>query len=192
MQGIDGLLIPYGLGYRGIEGKIKAIKYVRENKIPFLGICLGLQCAIIEYARHICKLRDANSAEFKPTKNNVIDLMAEQKGITDKGGTMRLGSYPCTVKKGTKAYESYKKVNINERHRHRYEVNNEFREILEKNGMVFSGIYTKKDLVEIIELKNHPWFIASQFHPELKSRVTKAHPLFRDFIKASMKHKRKR
>jgi len=192
MQGIDGLLIPYGFGYRGIEGKIKAIKYVRENKIPFLGICLGLQCAIIEYARHICKLRDANSAEFKPTKNNVIDLMAEQKGITDKGGTMRLGSYPCTVKKGTKAYESYKKVNINERHRHRYEVNNEFREILEKNGMVFSGIYTKKDLVEIIELKNHPWFVASQFHPELKSRVTKAHPLFRDFIKASMKHKRKR
>ena len=192
MRGIDGLLIPYGFGHRGIEGKIRAIKYVRENKIPFLGICLGLQCAVIEFARHVCKLRDANSAEFKLTKNNVIDLMAEQKGITDKGGTMRLGSYPCTVKKGTKAYESYKKVNINERHRHRYEVNNEFREILEKKGMVFSGIYVKKDLVEIIELKNHPWFVASQFHPELKSRAKKAHPLFREFVKASLKHKRKR
>lgn len=192
MSGIDGLLIPYGFGHRGIEGKIKAIKFARENKIPFLGICLGLQCAVIEYARHVCKLKDANSAEFKLTKNNVIDLMAEQKGITDKGGTMRLGSYPCTVKKGTKAFESYKKVNIDERHRHRYEVNNEFREILEKHGMIFSGIYTKKDLVEIIELKNHPWFVASQFHPELKSRAKKAHPLFRDFVKASLKSKKKR
>lgn len=192
MSGIDGLLIPYGFGHRGIEGKIKAIKYARENKIPFLGICLGLQCAVIEYARHVCKLRDANSAEFKLTKRNVIDLMAEQKGITDKGGTMRLGSYPCAVKKGTKAYESYKKVNIDERHRHRYEVNNEFREVLEKNGLIFSGIYLKKDLVEIIELKDHPWFVASQFHPELKSRATKAHPLFRDFIKASLKYKKKR
>ena len=118
--------------------------------------------------------------------------MAEQKGITDKGGTMRLGSYPCAVKKGTKAYESYKKVNIDERHRHRYEVNNEFRGTLEKNGMVFSGIYTKKDLVEIIELKNHPWFVASQFHPEYKSRARKAHPLFRDFVKASLKNRKKR
>lgn len=191
MQGIDGLLIPYGFGHRGIEGKIRAIKYARESKIPFLGICLGLQCAVIEFARHVCRLKDANSAEFKMTKNNVIDLMAEQKGITDKGGTMRLGSYPCTVKKGTKAYESYKKVNIDERHRHRYEVNNEFREKLEKHGMIFSGIYSKKDLVEIIELKNHPWFVASQFHPELKSRAKKAHPLFRDFVKASLKNKKK-
>ncbi len=191
MKDIDGLLIPYGFGHRGIEGKIKAIKYARENKIPFLGICLGLQCAVIEFARHVCRLKDANSAEFKMTRNNVIDLMAEQKGITDKGGTMRLGSYPCAVKKGTKAYESYKKVKIEERHRHRYEVNNEFRERLEKNGMVFSGIYTKKDLVEIIELKNHPWFVASQFHPELKSRAKKAHPLFRDFVKASLKNKRR-
>jgi CTP synthase len=192
MDGIDGLLVPYGFGHRGIEGKIKAIRYAREHKIPFLGICLGLQCAVIEYARHVCKLRDANSSEFKNTKYNVIDLMAEQKGITDKGGTMRLGSYPCAVKKGTKAYESYKKVNINERHRHRYEVNNEFRELLAKHGMVFSGIYEKKDLVEIIELKDHPWFVASQFHPELKSRATKAHPLFREFVKASLKNKRKR
>jgi CTP synthase len=192
MQGIDGLLIPYGFGHRGIEGKIKAIRYAREKKLPFLGICLGMQCAVIEFARHICKLRDANSSEFKNTKNNVIDLMAEQKGITDKGGTMRLGSYPCTVKKGTKAYESYKKVHVNERHRHRYEVNNAFRDLLAAHGMVFSGIYEKKDLVEIIELKDHPWFVASQFHPELKSRATKAHPLFREFVKASLKGKRKR
>ena len=192
LKGIDGLLIPYGFGHRGIEGKIKAIKYARENKIPFLGICLGLQCAVIEFARHVCKLRDANSAEFKLTKNNVVDLMAEQKGITDKGGTMRLGSYPCTVKKRTKAYDAYKKVHVNERHRHRYEVNNAFRDLLAKHGMVFSGIYEKKDLVEIIELKDHPWFVASQFHPELKSRATKAHPLFREFVKASLKNKRKR
>ena len=192
LKGIDGLLIPYGFGHRGIEGKIKAIKYARENKIPFLGICLGLQCAVIEYARHVCRLRDANSSEFKQTKNNVIDLMAEQKGITDKGGTMRLGSYPCTVKKRTKAYDAYKKVHVNERHRHRYEVNNTFRDLLAKHGMVFSGIYEKKDLVEIIELKDHPWFVASQFHPELKSRATKAHPLFREFVKASLKYKRKR
>lgn len=192
LKGIDGLLVPYGFGHRGIEGKIKAIRYARENKIPFLGICLGMQCAVIEFARHVCKLRDANSSEFKVTKNNVIDLMAEQKEITDKGGTMRLGSYPCTVKKGTKAYDAYKKVHVNERHRHRYEVNNAFRNLLAKQGMVFSGIYEKKDLVEIIELKDHPWFVASQFHPELKSRAAKAHPLFREFVKASLKNSRKR
>ena len=185
------MLIPYGFGYRGIEGKIKAIRYVRVNKIPFLGICLGLQCAVVEFARHVCKMRDANSGEFKATKHNVIDLMAEQKDITDKGGTMRLGSYPCTVKRGTKAYSSYKKVNINERHRHRYEVNNKFRKQLEDCRMIFSGVYQKKDLVEMIELPDHPWFVASQFHPELKSRATKPHPLFRDFIKASLKYKKK-
>lgn len=186
-QGIDGLLIPYGFGHRGIEGKIKAIRYARENKIPFFGICLGLQCAVIEYARNVCNLKDANSAEFKATENNVIDLMAEQKEITDKGGTMRLGSYPCTIKKGTKTYQSYKKINIDERHRHRYEVNNEFRKVLEDAGMVFSGIYTKKDLVELVEIKDHPWFVACQFHPELKSRATNAHPLFREFIKACLR-----
>jgi CTP synthase len=185
-EGIDGLLIPYGFGHRGIEGKIKAIRYARENKIPFFGICLGLQCAVIEFARNVCKLKDANSSEFKVTENNVIDLMAEQKGITDKGGTMRLGSYPCVVKKGTKTFKSYRKVNVNERHRHRYEVNNTFREILGDAGMVFSGIYMKKDLVELIELKDHPWFVACQFHPELKSRAANAHPLFREFVKACL------
>jgi CTP synthase len=192
LSGIEGLLIPYGFGQRGIEGKIRAIRYVREHKIPFLGICLGLQCAVVEFARHVCKLKDANSAEFKLTKNNVIDLMAEQKGITEKGGTMRLGSYPCAVKKNTKAFECYKKVNIAERHRHRYEVNNKFRKVLEDAGMVFSGIYVQKDLVEIIELPKHPWFVACQFHPELKSRLTNAHPLFREFVKASLKYKKKR
>jgi CTP synthase len=189
-QGIDGLLIPYGFGSRGIEGKIKAIKYARENNLPFLGICLGLQCAVIEYARHVCKLKNANSAEIRVTENNVIDMMAEQKEITDKGGTMRLGSYPCTVIKGTKAFAAYKKNHVDERHRHRYEVNNKYRKILEDAGLTFSGIYEKKDLVEIIELKDHPWFVACQFHPEYKSRVTKAHPLFREFIKASLKNKK--
>lgn len=190
LEGIDGLLVPYGFGQRGIEGKIKAIRYVREHKIPFFGICLGLQCAVIEFARHVCKLKDANSAEFKLTPSNVIDLMAEQKGITDKGGTMRLGSYPCALKKNSKAHECYGKAKIDERHRHRYEVNNAFRMQLEEGGMVFSGIYLQKDLVEIIELKDHPWFIACQFHPELKSRATNAHPLFREFIKASLKYKK--
>jgi CTP synthase len=191
LKGIDGLLIPYGFGHRGIEGKIKAIRYVRENKIPFFGICLGLQCAVIEFARNVCRMKDANSAEFKMTKHNVIDLMAEQKGITEKGGTMRLGSYPCTVKKNSKAFEIYGKINIAERHRHRYEVNNKFRKALEDAGMVFSGIYTQKDLVEMIELPGHPWFVACQFHPELKSRVTNAHPLFREFVRASLKYKKK-
>lgn len=190
LKGIDGLLVPYGFGERGIEGKIKAIKYVRESKIPFFGICLGMQCAVIEFARNICKLKDANSSEFKITKNNVIDLMAEQKGVTEKGGTMRLGSYACTVKRGTKTFEAYKAMSINERHRHRYEFNNKYRKMFEAKGMIFSGINPDKDLVEIIELKNHPWFVACQFHPELKSRLTHAHPLFREFVKASMKKKK--
>lgn len=188
-NGIDGLLVPYGFGDRGIEGKIKAIKYVRENKIPFFGICLGLQCAVIEFARNVCRIKNANSTEFKEVKNNVIDMMLEQKGITEKGGTMRLGSYPCVVKKNTKAHAAYGSEKISERHRHRYEVNNKYRKQLEKAGMVFSGIYEKKDLVELIELPNHPWFVGCQFHPELKSRATKAHPLFREFVKASLKNK---
>jgi CTP synthase len=186
-KGIDGLLIPYGFGERGIEGKIKAIKYARENKLPFFGICLGMQCAVIEFARNVCKIKDANSTEFKETKNNVIDMMLEQKGITEKGGTMRLGSYPCVVKKGTKTHEAYGSQKISERHRHRYEVNNKYRKQLEDAGMVFSGVYVEKDLVELIELKDHPWFVGCQFHPELKSRATKAHPLFREFVKVSLK-----
>jgi len=178
------LLVPYGFGERGTEGKIRAIKYVRENKIPFFGICFGLQLAVVEYARNVLKLKDANSAEVKKSKNNVIDLMEEQKGITEKGGTMRLGSYACTLKRGTKTYNTYKAVNINERHRHRYEFNNGFKKLFEDSGFIFSGINPDKNLVEIIELPKHPWFVACQFHPELKSRATKAHPLFREFVKA--------
>ncbi len=192
LSGIDGLLVPYGFGERGTEGKIRAIKYVRENKIPFFGICFGMQLAVVEFARNVLKLKDANSAEIKETRNNVIDLMEEQKGITEKGGTMRLGSYACTVKRGTKTFATYKAVNIHERHRHRYEFNNRFRKLFESAGMIFSGINPDKDLVEIIEIPNHPWFIACQFHPELKSRATKAHPLFREFVNACRKYKRKR
>lgn len=190
LTGIDGLLVPYGFGERGTEGKIRAIKYVREHRIPFFGICFGMQLAVVEFARNVLKLKDANSSEVKATKNNVIDLMEEQKGITEKGGTMRLGSYACTVKRGTKTYATYKGINIHERHRHRYEFNNRFRKQFEDAGMIFSGINPDKDLVEIIEIPNHPWFIACQFHPELKSRATKAHPLFREFVNACKKSKR--
>ena len=192
LKDIDGLLVPYGFGERGTEGKIRAIKYVREHRIPFFGICFGMQLAVVEFARNVLKLKDANSAEVKATRNNVIDLMEEQKGITEKGGTMRLGSYACTVKRGTKTYDTYKAVNIHERHRHRYEFNNRFRKLFESAGMIFSGINPDKDLVEIIEIPGHPWFIACQFHPELKSRATKAHPLFREFVNACKKYKRKR
>ncbi|MDI6767611.1 MAG: CTP synthase [Bacteroidota bacterium] len=185
----SGLLIAPGFGERGIEGKISAIKYARESKIPFFGICLGLQCAVIEFARSVCALQRAHSTEFKKTDQNVIDLMLEQKNVTAYGGTMRLGSYPCRVLKGTKTFKAYKKELINERHRHRYEVNNAFRDVLEKNGMVFSGICPTNNLIEIVELPDHPWFIAGQFHPELKSRGTNPHPLFRDFVKAAIEHR---
>ncbi len=184
LKGATGLLIPWGFGYRGIEGKIKAIQYVREHKIPFFGICLGLQCAVIEFARNVCGLRDANSTEFKKTRHNVIDMMIEQKAVRNLGGTMRLGAYPCTIVKGTKAYAAYRKELVSERHRHRFEVNNKFREQLAKHGMVFSGMFMNNDLVEIIELKDHPWFVAGQFHPELKSRPINSHPLFREFVRA--------
>jgi CTP synthase len=183
-----GLLVPWGFGSRGIEGKIAAIKYVRENKIPFFGICLGLQCAVIEFARNVCGMKEANSTEFRKTKQNVIDMMLEQKNVKDLGGTMRLGAYPCAVGKGTKAYQAYRKEFITERHRHRFEVNNKFRKRLAENGMIFSGIYPNSDLVEIIELPDHPWFVAGQFHPELKSRPVAAHPLFREFVKAVKQH----
>ncbi|RKY86816.1 CTP synthase [candidate division KSB1 bacterium] len=183
---LDGILIPGGFGERGIEGKIAAVRYARENKVPFLGICLGLQCAVIEFARNVCKLEKANSREFSSkTKYPVIDLLPEQLKIKVKGGTMRLGAYPCILKEGTKAYEAYRKIVISERHRHRYEVNNDFRDILEENGMVFSGLSPDNMLVEIIELPDHPWFVAGQFHPELKSRVVRSHPLFREFVAAS-------
>jgi CTP synthase len=185
-----GILVPGGFGTRGIEGKIKAINYARTNNIPYLGICLGMQLAVIEFARNVCGIEDATSTEFDPTtKNPIIDLMADQKSIVNMGGTLRLGNYDCKIKKDTLAYKDYKCENIKERHRHRYEFNNEYKEILEKNGMVFSGINEAANLVEIIELPNHKHFIAGQFHPEFKSRPTKPHPLFDSFVKASIKNK---
>jgi CTP synthase len=185
LKDVDGLLVPGGFGERGVDGKIEAIRYVRENKIPFLGICLGLQCAIIEFARHVCGMKGAHSTEFKKSKFNVIDLMQDQKGIKNLGGTMRLGAYPCIVSKGTKAFRAYKKEFISERHRHRYEVNNKFKKKLAEQGMIFSGLSPDGSLVEIIELADHPWFVAGQFHPELKSRPITPHPLFRDFVDAA-------
>jgi CTP synthase len=189
LQSAAGLLVAPGFGERGVEGKIQAIRYVRERKTPFLGICLGLQCAVIEFARNVCGLERANSTEFNQTDQNVIDLMLEQKKVKEYGGTMRLGAYPCTLNKGTRAYKAYRSESISERHRHRYEVNDAFKEILASHGMVFSGICPENGLVEIIELVDHPWFVAGQFHPELKSRATNPHPLFRDFVRACMENR---
>jgi CTP synthase len=186
-KGVNGLLVCPGFGDRGVEGKINAIRYVREKKIPFFGICLGLQCAVIEFARNIAGMKNANSTEFKDTRYNVIDIMEEQKDVKEKGGTMRLGSYPCIIEKRSLAYQCYKKEFINERHRHRYEVNNRFRDDLAEHGLKFSGISPDGKLVEMIELSKtvHPFFIGCQFHPELKSRLINPHPLFREFVKAA-------
>jgi len=187
---IDGILIPGGFGSRGAEGKILASKFARENNVPFLGICLGLQCVIIDFARHVCGIKDANSTEFdSKSPNPVINLMESQKAIKVKGGTMRLGSYDCDILPNTKASKVYKKKTISERHRHRWEVNNKFVKKMELNGLVFSGMNKDLGVVEIVELADHPWFVGCQFHPELKSRVDKAHPLFREFVKASLKEK---
>jgi CTP synthase len=188
MRDVSGILVPGGFGERGIEGKILATQYVRENRIPFFGICLGMQCAIIEFARNVCGMKGANSTEFGKTKYPVIDLMIDQRGVKNMGGTMRLGAYPCSVQKGTKAFTAYKKELIYERHRHRYEVNNKFRKALGEHGLIFSGTAPDNSLVEIIELPNHPWFVGGQFHPELKSRALTPHPLFREFVKACAKH----
>jgi len=188
LQGIAGLLVAPGFGERGIEGKIKAIEYVRTQGIPFLGICLGLQCAVIEFARHVCGLEQANSTEFRQTPQNVIDMMIEQKKVKEYGGTMRLGAFPCRLERGTKAHRAYKSEAIHERHRHRYEVNDAFIEVLRAGGLILSGICPDNGLVEMIELKDHPWFVGCQFHPELKSRATNAHPLFREFVRASVEH----
>ena len=184
LKDFDGVLVPGGFGERGIEGKIEAIRYVRENEIPFFGICLGLQTAVIEFARNVCGLKNANSAEFSRTKTDVIHLMPAQLKVKLKGGSMRLGAYPCHLEKGTKAFKAYKRAKISERHRHRFEVNNKFLSQLTKGGLKISGLSPDKELVEMIELEDHPWFVGVQFHPELKSRATKAHPLFRDFVKA--------
>ncbi|WP_456484989.1 CTP synthase [Desulfurobacterium sp.] len=187
LEDVHGILVPGGFGERGVEGKIKAIRYARENKIPFLGICLGMQCAVIEFARNVAGLEGAHSAEFNPeTEYPVIDLMESQKGIKEKGGTMRLGAYPCVLKEGTKSFTAYGEKEISERHRHRYEFNNRFREVLEKAGLTIAGTSPDNSLVEIVEIEDHPWFVGVQFHPEFKSRPWKPHPLFVDFVRASV------
>ena len=189
----DGILVPGGFGSRGVEGKITTIKFARENQIPFFGICLGMQLAAVEFARSVLSLAQAHSQEFDgQTANQIIHLMESQKGLTNKGGTMRLGAYPCRITQGSKAQVAYGASEITERHRHRFEFNNSFREKFEMNGIMFSGLSPDANLVEIMELKGHPWFVACQFHPELKSRPMRAHPLFRDFVAASLQKKRSR
>lgn len=191
LKGLDGILVPGGFGDRGTEGKIAAAKYARENKIPYYGLCLGLQIAVIEFARNVLKLEGANSTEFEAgPRHPVINMMEEQKKIIDKGATMRLGSYECALVPGTRAAKAYATENIRERHRHRYEVNNAYVEQLKRGGMMISGINPRRNLVEIIELRDHPWFLAVQFHPEFQSKPNKAHPLFAAFIAATIKNKK--
>lgn len=190
LKDCDGILVPGGFGDRGIEGKIEAVRYARENKIPFFGICLGMQMAVAEFARHIAGLEGANSGEFGEVKYPVIDIMEDQKDVTEKGGTMRLGLYPCKLIEGTKSKEIYGEDLIYERHRHRYEFNNTFRKTLENAGIILAGLSPDENLVEIVELKDHPWFIGVQFHPEFKSRPNRPHKLFKDFIRASIENKK--
>ena len=190
LGGLDGVLVAPGFGERGLEGKMAAIKYVRENKIPFFGICLGMQCSVVEFARNVLKL-DASSTELNPnTKHPVIDMMEEQKKITNKGGTMRLGAYACRLKKGSKAASIYGDTLIKERHRHRYEFNNKYLEQIEEAGLKATGVNPDSGLVEIVELKDHPWFVGVQFHPELRSTVLNPHPLFVKFVEAAIRHKK--
>jgi CTP synthase len=192
LKRLDGILVPGGFGDRGTEGKIAAARYARERKIPYYGLCLGLQIAVIEFARNVLKLREANSTEFDPkSPHPVINLMAEQKKVADKGATMRLGSYECALTPGTLAARAYGSASIRERHRHRFEVNNDYVNRLRRGGMVVSGINPRRNLVEIIELKNHPWFLAVQFHPEFQSKPGRAHPLFAAFVAAAIKRKKK-
>ncbi|WP_078556184.1 CTP synthase [Bacillus alkalicellulosilyticus] len=191
LQDVDGILVPGGFGDRGIEGKIEAIRYARENKVPFLGICLGMQLASVEFARNVLNLEGANSAELNPQTNYpIIDLLPEQKDVEDLGGTLRLGLYPCKLQQGTVAYEAYQEQVVYERHRHRYEFNNEYRQQMEQAGFIFSGTSPDGRLVEIIEIADHPYFIASQFHPEFVSRPTRPQPLFREFIRASLEEQK--
>lgn len=192
LENVSGLLIPGGFGERGIEGKIQSVRYAREKNLPFFGICLGLQCAVIEYARNVCGLRSANSREFgNRLRHPVVDYMPEQLKIKYKGGTMRLGAYPCDLVKGTLAARIYSRTRISERHRHRYEVNNKYRNILESHGLVFSGLSPDNQLVEMIELPDKSWYVGCQFHPEFKSRALRPHPLFRSFVKAALDHQKK-
>ena len=187
LRGVAGIVVPGGFGYRGIEGKVVASKYARHNRIPYLGLCLGLQCAVIDFAREFLEAPDANSTEFAPfTSTPVIDLMPDQRTISDMGGTMRLGIYPCKLQAGSLAHRAYGEEVVYERHRHRFEFNNEYREALEERGVRFSGLSPNGRLVEIVELSDHPWFVASQFHPEFRSRPTRPHPLFRDFMAAAV------
>ncbi len=190
---VDGILVPGGFGTRGVEGKITAIKYAREKRIPFFGICFGMQLSAIEFARNVCGIKDATSREFhtetKRNGNFVIDSMLEQRGLVNKGGTMRLGGFPCALQPGTRVHGVYKTNNISERHRHRFEFNNKYKAMFEKNGMVASGVCKERDLVEIVELPDHPWFVGVQFHPEFKSKPLAPHPLFVHFVKASLKGK---
>jgi len=190
LDDVDGILVPGGFGERGTEGKVTAIHYARTKKIPFFGICLGMQMAAIEYARNVCGLKEACSSEFRADGGEpVINLMEEQKSVNKKGGTMRLGAFPCVLTKGTLAHAAYNETEISERHRHRYEFNNVFRDTLTKKGLVLSGVYREKDLVEIIEIPNHPWFLGCQFHPEFKSKPLVPHPLFKAFIGAALKQR---
>jgi len=189
LAGMDGVLVPWGFGKRGIEGKIATIQYTREHRIPFFGVCLGMQCGVVEFARNILGLKEASSTEFDPdTPDPVISLMDEQRKIVDKGGTMRLGAYPCILKKGTKAREAYGTDEVYERHRHRWEFNNQYLEAFEQQGFIVSGTSPGGHLVEIVELKDHPWFLGCQFHPELKSRPRAPHPLFKAFIRAALEY----
>lgn len=194
LKNVDAVLVPGGFGERGAEGKIEAIRFVRTHRIPFFGICFGLQMAAIEFARNVCGIKDATSREFsnaKKSRNLVIDLMDEQKQVKDMGGTMRLGSYPCRLKKGSRVAEAYGELLIHERHRHRYEFNNKFRGLLEKKGLTLSGICEEKDLIEIIEISDHPWFVGVQYHPEFKSKPLEPHPLFRKFVAAALDYRAK-
>ena len=189
-KGIDGIVVPGGFGNRGVEGKIRAVQYARENNVPYLGLCLGMQCAVMEFARHVVGLEGATSSEFhEDAKFPVIDLMPDQVDISDKGGTMRLGLYPCKLTEGTKAHEVYGTNLIYERHRHRWEFNNKYRTEMVNAGLVLSGTSPDDRLVEIVELKDHPWFVGCQFHPEFKSRPTNAHPLFKGLIKTALELK---
>ncbi len=192
LEGCDGYLVPGGFGERGWEGKIMAAKHCRDQKIPYFGICLGMQVMVVEFARHVLGLKEANSTEMVPgTKEPIISLLSEQEGVEDKGGTMRLGAYPCLLKEGSKAHAAYGSTSISERHRHRYEFNNKYKELLEQKGLTLSGKYEKGNLCEIAEVQDHPWMVGVQFHPEFKSRPTDPHPLFRDFVKAMVEYHEK-
>jgi CTP synthase len=193
LDNVDGLLIPGGFGERGVEGKIEAIRFVREHGIPFFGICLGMQCAVIEFARTVCGLEGAQSTEFnREAEHPVITLLSEQREVINMGGTMRLGAYPCVLAEGSKSMRAYGKSQISERHRHRYEFNNNYRETIFGAGMAPTGLSPDGRLVEMIEIPDHPWFVGVQFHPELKSRPTAPHPLFRDFVGAAVRFRESR